>query len=223
MTTDKVLSKSMLKAARAAAEHKYDKSQYIKLSIGTRKSSECKTTKNSKKENLWRSDVDGISLGALNKSFDHIRNLGIWIWGFFKPYRSDKKRYELLMETIKVHSIYHFRHDENNPFFENHIFDGIDKNAIYLNGGIYLPSFKSNKLHKKETRLAKAAKCVLNEINDNIDGMQNGRGYKIQDTSEDKMVKLDEASEELIHAFEDFRDYGSKLFDPKVTRDVVND
>ncbi len=157
-----------------------------------------------------------ISLTAVNKLFDHIHNFWIWRRNCSKPYESDKKRYELVMKTINMRSIYHFRHDENNPFFANHIFDGMEENSIYLNGGIYLPSFKNGGLLRKEKKLAKTAKRVFDEIHNNIDATPNAGGYRIQDTSKKKMLKLDKASKKLIHAFEKFRDYGNKLFGLKV-------
>jgi hypothetical protein len=164
------------------------------------------------------------SLSDVNKSGDHIRNFWVWLRGFFKPYKEDKPRYDYIIQSIDAQSVYYFKSIDFSSMRADP-FQGL-RNAEYALSPVKgFASFLNKKLKLKEEALRKALidfneyvslKSFPHRTNptvftiywdtyDEWDHEQNVRATEIE-------REIISKSNNVILAFEDFRNFGNKLY-----------
>lgn len=154
-------------------------------------------------------------------------------WKFSKlPFKPDQDRYRTVMENISVSDIYYFREwDDLYHNFPSCHYDGIWSSTCALST-IHVPNFIDNELREKEQKLLDALKKMWNLMRRRFYSNPGGRTYTIYRPDYNIMnlehkqevieirVELNQALDQLIEAFEDFRDCGNEKFAVRISEDA---
>lgn len=164
------------------------------------------------------------SLEEVNKSGDHIKNLWVWLRGFFKPYKEDKPRYDHIMQSIDSKSVYYFRAIDHSCM-RAEPFQGL-RNAEYALSPVEgFSNFIGKRLKQKEEALRNA----LVDFNEYVSlksfpHKTNSSVFTIywdtfDEWDQEQVARATEIEREIckkagniITAYEDFRDFGNKLY-----------
>ncbi len=172
-------------------------------------------------------------LGGLNKLLDHFWTGWDKTANFLRPYKEDKKRYEHTIKSVEVNSINYFRSVDYSCIRREHQ-DALYRAEYELSLSKFA-AYCSKKLAKKEDRFVRALIGFNAEF--------SLRSFVHRNTNELSTIYWDTFNEwdendsrreaeligqlnalkiELIQSFEDFRDYGHKLFAEKIAGEKVN-
>lgn len=175
----------------------------------------------------------GFTLVAINKLLDHFWTGWEKVSHFLRPYKEDKKRYEHAITSINSESVYYFQHVDFSCMRKKP-FDDLF-NAEYALSPSKFPAYVSKKLARKEKRLVESlqrfnsAFSLKSFCKNNATDLFTIYWDTFDEWNDDHSkseaaikLELNAAIEELTQAFEDFRDYGHKLFAEKIDGGKAN-
>lgn len=154
-----------------------------------------------------------------------------WKWSK-RPFKPDLDRYQQVMENINIPDIYYFReigclyHD-----FSADRYSRIGFSACALST-IRAPKFIDKKLHAKEQKLLDALKemwaLMRGKLHFNRERTlctiygpdYNATNPEHEQKALEVIAELNQALNQLIEAFEDFRDYGNERFAVRLSDDA---
>ncbi|MBS0586830.1 MAG: hypothetical protein JSS37_02495 [Proteobacteria bacterium] len=174
-----------------------------------------------------------ISLDGISKLLDHFWTALDKAAYFLRPFKEDRKRYEYAINSINGVSVYYFQNVDFSCMRKKP-FDDLFSAEYALSPSKYA-AYVSKKLAKKEKRLIDALQKFNSVFSLKSFFRRNAPDlrtiywdtfdeWNTEDSKREDEIKLElnQAIDELIQAYEDFRDYGHKLFAEKIDRGNVN-
>ena len=145
------------------------------------------------------------------------------------PFKQDRDRYEAVMSAIEPSDLFYFKDPDYSCIPKRHL-DGVSEAAAALSE-LHKPQYLNKKFTQKENVLATslkqfgdllALKCFPNHRNQNVftiywDTFDEWKNED-QDRASEIQREIKCARDKAITAFENYRDYGNKLFADRLER-----
>lgn len=150
-----------------------------------------------------------------------------------RPYKQDQDRYSVIISSIDPSHLYYFKDPQFNCVYKKRI-DGIDDAAHKLDN-LHSAEYLNSKLTTKENRLRTSLLDLSNILCTNLFHCRGSQTiftmywdsfdeWQVDDQKRANVIQTDILGKvsEAITAFEDYRDYGNRLFADRLVKAASN-
>ena len=145
------------------------------------------------------------------------------IWDAWKhhclPFKKDKEQFESLVTKENAQVVRFFR-ENNNPFIEYCELDALEQFQEKLDDPSW-SQHQNRQLKSKKNELVNAVEKMIEFLCRSTQPASNGGGVLLP-VDEDRKKKYFILRDSLVQGFESYRDYGTRIFSVKISKEPQN-